>query len=85
MLRFALILILIVFIARAFWRVVDGLLEGLTGRRRARPTSGGVAMVRDPVCGTFVLPDRALMLADGSQPVFFCSADCRDRYRARTA
>ena len=87
MLRYALVLLLIVFIARAFWRVVDGMIEGLTGRRSRAGTSsqGGVQMVRDPVCGTFVLPDRALMLADGSQRVFFCSADCRDRYRARTA
>ena len=40
-------------------------------------------MVRDPVCGIYVVPDRALSLAHGSGPVYFCSADCRDKYRAR--
>jgi YHS domain-containing protein len=42
-------------------------------------------MVRDPVCGTFVLPDRALAISDARQRVYFCSEACRDTYRARTA
>jgi YHS domain-containing protein len=45
----------------------------------------GVQMVRDPVCGTFVLPDHAVSIADGRGRVYFCSARCRDAYRARTA
>jgi hypothetical protein len=40
-------------------------------------------MVRDPICGTFVLPDRAVSLTDGRQRVFFCSTACRDTYRER--
>jgi YHS domain-containing protein len=40
-------------------------------------------MVRDPVCGTFVVPDRAVMLVEGAQRVHFCSDKCRDQYRAR--
>jgi YHS domain-containing protein len=42
-------------------------------------------MERDPICGTYVLPNRAITLDDGSHRVFFCSAACRDKYRARTA
>jgi hypothetical protein len=53
--------------------------------RRSRETETGPAqgihMVRDPVCGTFVVPDRAVVLAEGSQRVYFCSASCRDTYR----
>jgi YHS domain-containing protein len=41
--------------------------------------------VRDPVCGTFILPGQAVTLADGSRRVYFCSTNCRDKYRARTA
>ena len=86
MLRFVLILILIVFVARAFWRLVDGMLEGLTGsRRRTRVPQRGVQMVRDPVCGTFIVPDQAIAIVDGSRRVFFCSTGCRDKYRAHTA
>ena len=83
LLRYALILLLMIFVARAFWRVVDGILEGLTGGRRAGAPQQGVAMVRDPVCGTFVLPNRAVSLVDGSERVYFCSAGCRDQYRGR--
>jgi uncharacterized protein len=87
LLRFVLILILCVFLARAFWKMVDALIEGLTGtpRRGSRVPQQGVQMVRDPVCGTFVLPARAVTLADGRAHVFFCSAACRDKYRAKTA
>ena len=82
-----LLLVLAIVVARAFWRVVDGVIEGLSGRA-SRSTGGnvparGVQMVRDPVCGTFVIPDRAVALSDGSSRVFFCSATCRDKYRDR--
>ena len=83
MLRYALIMILIVFVARAFWRVLDGVVEGVTGpRRQGGVPQRGVQMARDPVCGTYVIPDRALSLSEGRTQVFFCSASCRDKYRA---
>ena len=92
MTRFVLLLILSVVVARVFWRVVDGVLEGLTGRpgSEGRPGSTGVPgrgvqMVRDPVCGTFVVPDRAVTLTVGRQRLYFCSDSCCDKYRARTA
>ena len=86
MLRLALILLLIVVVARGFWRLADGILEGISGQRRdGRVPSRGVHMVRDPVCGTFVLPERAVTLTDGRRQIFFCSVDCRDKYRPRSA
>jgi YHS domain-containing protein len=44
-----------------------------------------VSMVRDPVCGTFVVPERAVTLVNGRTTINFCSEACRDKYRARTA
>jgi YHS domain-containing protein len=93
MLRFALLAILIPLLARMFWRAVDHFIAGVTGQTAqprhpaSRPPapSQGVHMVRDPVCGTFVLPERAVTLLDGRSRVFFCSDACRDKYRARTA
>jgi hypothetical protein len=85
MLRLVLILVLIILVARAFWRVVDGVIEGLSGRPLSATPRRTAQMERDPVCGTFVLPDRAVTLDGGSRRVFFCSAACRDKYRARTA
>ena len=85
LLRVVLLLVLIAFVARSFWRLVDGVIEGVTGRRRTEIPNRGVPMVRDPVCGTFVLPDRAVSLTEGRRQMFFCSTACRDKYRARTA
>jgi YHS domain-containing protein len=92
MVRFVLLLILFVVVARVFWRVVDGVVEGLTGRpgSAGRPGSTGVPgrgvqMVRDPVCGTFVVPDRSVTLTVGRERLYFCSDSCCDKYRARTA
>ena len=86
MIRYVLLLLLIVFVARAFWRIVDGMLEALSGRRGgAGSPQRGVQMVRDPVCGTFILPEKAVALVDGSRRMFFCSTVCRDKYRAGTA
>ncbi len=68
--------------------------EALGGRaRRAADTSGrgagvcqqrGVQMARDPVCGTFVIPEQAIVLTTGSQRLYFCSTECRDKYRAQS-
>ena len=81
-----LLLILAMVVARAVWGVIDGVREGLTGastRRQGNVPARGVQMVRDPVCGTYIIPERAVTLVDGSGRVFFCSATCRDKYRAR--
>jgi hypothetical protein len=89
MVRYLLLFLLLILITRAAWRLAGGVMRGLAGQTQRRaggnvPTRG-VRMVRDPVCGTYVVRDRALVLADGSHQVFFCSTGCRDAYRARTA
>jgi YHS domain-containing protein len=80
------------FAIRAIWKLLQGVMEGLsgpsTGRARQAPPSGppaqGVQMARDPICGTYVVPERALAIRDGHQAVYFCSPACRDKYRAKT-
>jgi uncharacterized protein len=82
--RYILLFLLVAFLARALARLFAGFLEGVTGTPRGRRVpQRGVQMVRDPVCGTFVVPDRAVMLVEGAQRVHFCSDKCRDTYRAR--
>lgn len=84
--RYILLLLLVVFLVRALSRLFAGFIEGVTGTpRRTRVPGRGVQMVRDPVCGTFVVPDRAVLLMEGSDRVHFCSDRCRDKYRARPA
>ena len=88
MLGFVLDFLFALFIARAAWKLVQGFMEGYAGP--ASPPGGkrpvqSVHMSRDPVCGTFVIPNQALAIREGSRQVFFCSAACRDKYRAKSA
>ena len=86
--RVLLFLVLSIVLSRIFWRIAASFMEGLTGvdrRPSGSPPQHGVQMVRDPVCGTFLLPERAVTLHDGRARVYFCSDACRDKYRARTA
>jgi YHS domain-containing protein len=82
MFRLLLLLCLIIFLARAFWQLVDGVVEGATGRSpRGAKRNRGIAMARDPVCGTFVVPDRAVPMTVAGEQLYFCSTACRDRFR----
>lgn len=89
MIRFLLIAILVMLIARAFWRVVDGIIEaagGSAGRRsgpRRERAAQAVKLVRDPVCGTHVAPRAALSVTADGTTHYFCSERCRDEFRRR--
>ena len=80
MLRIILVGLLLMLIARAFWRVIDGIVEGVTGDRR-RPVPQPTRLFRDPVCGTHVAPASAPWLPAAAGRVYFCSERCRDEYR----
>jgi YHS domain-containing protein len=82
MLRIVLLGILLLIVARIFWRLVDGIIEGATGRPR-RQVRSGVKLQRDPVCGTYVSPGSALSLTGGGTTQYFCSEKCRNEYLAR--
>ncbi len=96
MLRFILLSILLTILFRALSRLWAGVIRGMQvgpddGGRRSRPGSTrvpqrGVQMMRDPVCGTFVVPERAIALSTStSERLYFCSTDCRDTWRAQQA
>jgi YHS domain-containing protein len=78
---------------RAIWKLLQGVMLGMSGDAGSRrspgtppgPPAHGVQMVRDPICGTYVVPERAVSIRDGRQAVYFCSEACRDKYRAKTA
>jgi|SRR5262245_4565205 YHS domain-containing protein len=77
--------ILLIFLARALRSIWRGILEGLnqSGPSGGGVPSRGVHMVRDPMCGTFVVPERAISLTVGRDILYFCSVSCRDAYRRR--
>lgn len=87
MLRFLLLSILLTLAVRTIQRLFAAFVEGMQGTPAggARVPQRGVQMARDPVCGTFVVPDRAVSLGDGRTRVYFCSTACRDKYRPSTS
>ena len=79
-LRWLLQLLIGVLLVRVVWGFVAGLVRGAT---EPKQRSGGraVALVRDPVCGTFIEPARAIEARVGSTIHYFCSESCRARFR----
>ena len=87
MIRILLLGVLLLLLARAFWRLVDGIIEvsgGLPAGRRGRAGSpaAAVKLVRDPVCGTHVSTVSALSARAGGLTYHFCSEQCRSEFLA---
>ena len=82
MARFILWAILIVIIARSLSRLLQGVLEG-AGYTRGNAPQPSVGLVRDPVCGVFVVPGSALTAGTGEATRYFCSEDCRRKWMKR--
>ena len=45
------------------------------------PPAGG-ELKKDPVCGTFISPATAFQKYAGGQTYYFCSTECRDKFKA---
>jgi YHS domain-containing protein len=71
------------------WRAIRGLLAGIAQGASSPPPASrvppekGELMERDPVCGTFVVPSRAVSLTDRTGTHHFCSDTCRKKYGSR--
>jgi YHS domain-containing protein len=71
--------LLLLIVARILVRFVHAVLEGAGVLRDPRERSA-VKLVRDPVCGIFVTPSRALTAGSGSKTRYFCSEKCREQW-----
>ena len=87
LLRALLLFLFFVFLARAAWRLLEGVARGAMGgdapgrsRQRTQPTA--VKMAQCPVCGTYVVPGKALTGVSRGQVVHFCSEACRSQHVA---
>ena len=88
MARFLLLLALFVVIARVFWRFFDAMVRGASG---AAPKGGAqrsgaapaVKMSQCPVCGTYVVPGKAISLVSDGAPVYFDTEKCRVEFESR--
>ena len=84
--RAVLMFLLLLALARALLRFFGGVIQGATGQATGagpRPASPPpTRMVQDPVCGTYVVPGKAITVSRGGQSQFFCSDACRQKYLA---
>jgi YHS domain-containing protein len=78
--RLLLLALLVLLVGRAIWRLVEGIVAGASLSGGSGPPQKSERMVRDPICGTFVLPSRALSLASGGHVEYFCSEQCRTAF-----
>src|SRR5689334_17715781 len=80
-------LLLILTVIRILWRFIAAVMDGMRPPVSSGPGKKAVPLVRDPVCGTYVVRDRALTLdartSAGTQTQYFCSERCRDEYARR--
>ena len=74
-----------------FWvvrSIVRSILSGWNSDIASRPlrpapkVSQGGELKKDPVCGTYVSPEISVSSRIKGEMVYFCSAACRDKYRA---
>jgi len=87
LLRVGLIFIAVLLVLRALGRMLGGLRDGVRGSGHGGsgrpPAPTPVKMAQDPVCGTFVVPGKALSLSDGGTTQWFCSESCRAKFSSR--
>lgn len=81
MLGWVIKLLLVFFVLRAISRLLHGIVEGMRPPREQPPAA--VPLARDPVCGTFVVPSRAVTIGSGNEIRFFCSERCRRAYAVK--
>ena len=78
--RVLLIVILTFVLVRAARIVLRGVIVGVTGAPSPK-TPSAVKLVRDPVCGTHVTPRASLSITTKGTTYYFCSEQCRDKFK----
>jgi hypothetical protein len=85
--RVILLFLLILAAARFVWRLVEVVLRSAAGPappgHRAGKTPVSVKMQPCPICGTYVVPGKAISVVTSGAPVYFCSDTCRAAYQSR--
>lgn len=82
MVRVIVWLIVFLIVVRLLWRFVHAVMEG-AGFGRRQSASSSVKLVRDPVCGTYVVPTKALTAGYGPATQYFCSETCLRAWQDR--
>ena len=79
MVRFAIFLLLAIVLYKFLRNLIK---DSRTGRREGPRDEKIAELVRDPQCGTYLLPEQAFSARAGGEVLHFCSEACRDRFLA---
>jgi YHS domain-containing protein len=81
-----LVFLLVLSIAKSFLRGISQAFHSgqRPAARRAEPppVQAGGELKKDPVCGTYVSTSGSLTRNVNGQPVYFCSEECRRKFKA---
>jgi YHS domain-containing protein len=94
MLRALLLIVLGIFLLAVLRMIIGTLTRGVSelfreeaeasktaARGKTPPSSGGGALKRDPVCGTYIPIDNSVRKTVAGEVLYFCSPECRDKYQ----
>ena len=76
-------LVLLLILGRFVWRFMYAVFEGAGLLKENRNEPPAVKLVRDPICGMYVVPGKALSAGSGSGTQYFCSEKCRQQWGHR--
>jgi len=76
------LLSLIMVLVVVLWPLAKGALERL-GRGRLEDSGTRDELVKDPVCGTYVVRSRAIRDESGGRSVYFCGPRCAAQFSER--
>ena len=83
MTRLLIWLVLLLIVGRLLWRFAYAVFEGAGMLKEDRRAPAALKLVRDPVCGVFVVPGKALTAGSGTAMRYFCSEKCRQQWGGR--
>jgi YHS domain-containing protein len=69
------------YILKSVWGALNSTVATRPGAEGPRFRTGG-ELRQDPVCGTYVSVNSAFTRTVNGKAVHFCSAECRDKFRA---
>ena len=76
--------VLVLLIVRALLMLLRGVMQGADrdgGASSRKPR--GVQLVRDPVCGVYITPAKAITERSGIGTAYFCSEKCRAAWKGQ--
>ena len=84
MIRLIILAAVLILIGRLVWRFMYAIFDGAGMLKQpGKHEPAAVQLVRDPICGVFVVPGKALTSGSGTATRYFCSEKCRQQWGQR--